>query len=156
MKKGTLTLVALLALCALVGTGAALAGDKGGKCSLSAEQCCANLDAKYKEQGWLGIEKEKGKDGSLTVVSVAAGSPAERAGLKAGDVIEAINGTALTSEAGAKARHESAAKPKIGETVEYTIRRGSEQLTVKAELVKIPDTVLAELKEKHKTEHAHN
>jgi predicted metalloprotease with PDZ domain len=149
----TLTLAAAVAALALSGS-AALAGDKGGKCSLSADKCCANLEEKYRTQGWLGVEKEQNEDGSWTIALVVPESPAERAGLKAGDVIHAVDGAALTKDGGAKVCTTKADKAKIGDKVAYSVRRGSETLTVQAELARIPEAVLAELKDKHKAEHA--
>jgi S1-C subfamily serine protease len=150
----TLTLAAAVAALALSASAAALAGDQTGKCALSADKCCANLEAKYRTQGWLGVEKEQNQDGTWTVTRVVPGSPAEHAGLKAGDVIESIDGTVLTRETGAKVCHMKAEKAKIGDKVTYGVRRGSETVTVQAELARIPEAALAELKEKHKAEHA--
>lgn len=158
----TIGVAAALAVAALVLTGGALAG--GDKCTLSAAKaaksgkCCGELQAHYKTRGWLGIEKSANEDGTFTVASVVAGSPAERAGLQAGDVIEAINGEKLTPENGAKVCALKAEKAKIGDPVTYGVRRGEERLSVTAELAKIPETVLAGLVEKHKAEHkeAHN
>jgi hypothetical protein len=69
-------------------------------------------------------------------------------------VIESVDGTALTQENGAKVCALKAEKAKIGDKVAYGVRRGSETLTVQAELARFPEAVLAELKEKHKAEHA--
>lgn len=148
--------VAALAVGALVITGGALAGEK---CSLSASKaakdgkCCSELQAAYKTRGWLGIEKELNEDGTFTVAAVVPGSPAEKAGLEAGDVIEAIDGKKLTAENGARVCSLKAAKAKIGDKVTYDVRRGEERLSVTAELERIPGTVLAEMIEKHKAEH---
>ena len=161
MKFGwALTLAALAVVAALVLSGGVLAG--GDKCALSAAKgkgdCCNDLQAKYKTRGWLGVEKEMNEDGTFTVAAVVPGSPAERAGLRAGDVIEAVNGDQLTTEHGAKMCKEKAAKAKIGEKVTYDLRRGEERLTVTAELARIPETVLTAMVERHKAAHqeAHN
>jgi C-terminal processing protease CtpA/Prc len=153
------TIAALFAVAGLVLSGTALAG--GDKCALSAKKdgkCCADMQARYKTQGWLGIEKGMNEDGTFTVAAVLAASPAEKAGLREGDVIESINGTKLTAENGAKVCSEKAEKAKIGESVTYGVRRGEERLTVSAELGRIPETVLTAMVEKHEKEHktAHN
>jgi len=154
-----LLIAAMFAVAGLVLSGGAIAG--GDKCALSAKKdgkCCADLQAKYKTQGWLGVEKSLNEDGTFTLAAVHAGSPAEKAGLREGDVIESINGTKLTAENGAKVCSEKAEKAKIGESVAYGVRRGAEHLTVSAELGRIPEPVLTAMLEKHEKEHktAHN
>ena len=144
---------ALLAVAAALAVGLALAGTEGSKCTMSAGDCCKKLEEKYQKQGWLGVEKEQNANGSFTITAITPGSPAESAGLKVGDVIESIDGAALKADKGARTCSLHAENAKIGDKVAYGIRRGDERLTVTAELAKIPDTILAGLMEKHKTEH---
>ncbi|MDF1868550.1 MAG: PDZ domain-containing protein, partial [Saprospiraceae bacterium] len=47
--------------------------------------------------GFLGIVANPGKEGSLTLLDVVEGSPAEKAGLQKDDVINSINGQKLTN-----------------------------------------------------------
>jgi C-terminal processing protease CtpA/Prc len=142
-----------LAAVALLATGVSLAGSK---CKLSAAKdgkCCANLAKKYETQGWLGIEKEYNEDGTFTVAAVVPRSPAARAGIQAGDVVEAFNGTTLTPETAEKI---CSSKTEIGKTIALGIRRGDDRLTLSAELVKIPETVLTQLIAEHKQEEEHD
>lgn len=60
-------------------------------------------------------------DGKLTIVSPISGSPAEEAGLQAGDVIEAVDGVAITAD-NQNAALEMVRGPE-GSTVRLTIRR---------------------------------
>ena len=128
--------ISLLALAlTFVFTAAALAGG---------EQCAqehAARKAKLAAHGWLGIETDKAA-ASPTVVEVAAGSPAERAGFQKGDVLLALNGVPLRADYHAKVK---AAKEdcKVGKTVTYTIQRNGAQQTLTATLAAVPETVLA-------------
>jgi predicted metalloprotease with PDZ domain len=65
------------------------------------------------------------------VVSVAPGSPAERAGLKAGDVITRFNGVALEGrESPASVLRRQAEDLEVGDTIQVEYRRGNERRTV--------------------------
>lgn len=67
------------------------------------------------------------EEGTLNVTEVAAGSPAEAAGLQAGDTISAINGTAVTTRAevltALNAAHEAAAEDATEIPVTVTVTR---------------------------------
>lgn len=75
--------------------------------------------------GWVrgdpGEEARLFFEGPLQVYSVESGSPADRAGLRRGDVITHVDGLAIASRAGA--RRFAGIEP--DETVQYTIRRGT-------------------------------
>jgi S1-C subfamily serine protease len=73
-------------------------------------------------------------DGAL-VVEVSADSPAASAGLRAGDLVTAIDGTAVRGPSGFVA---AIAARKPGEKVRLTIQRGSRTLTVIATLAVQP------------------
>ena len=165
MKKSWLGFVAL-ACVALMATGAVLAGgaechgksaeatNAKGECNMSAEECAAHMQKDMATRGWLGIEKEKGADGTMTISKIYPGSPAEQAGFQVGDRLVAVNGVELASAKDEKA-YKAMKNIKIGDTATYTVARGSESLTLKATLVKIPDDVLAASIEKHtKVDHA--
>lgn len=53
---------------------------------------CLNAFAKMRQRPWLGIGFDQDSTGRVVVTKVAEGSPAERSGLKAGDVIEKWEG----------------------------------------------------------------
>ncbi|HEU5180287.1 MAG TPA: PDZ domain-containing protein [Candidatus Polarisedimenticolia bacterium] len=164
MKKSWLGFVAL-ACVAVLATGAVLAGgaechgksaeaaNAKGECNMSAEECAAHMQKEMATRGWLGIEKEKGADGTMTISKIYPGSPAEQAGFQVGDKLVSMNGVELAS-ASEKA-WKNMKNAKIGDTATYVVNRGSENLTIKATLVKIPDDVLAASIDKHvKEDHA--
>jgi S1-C subfamily serine protease len=65
------------------------------------------------------------------VTDVGAGSPAETAGLKAGDVIVAINGHAVQSD---NDLYNAEGIAPVGSTIELKVQRGGESLTLSATL----------------------
>lgn len=67
------------------------------------------------------------KDGVLAIESVAPGSPADRAGLKAGDVLVAVNDEPVGPDSAAETirRHTSTGKP-----VKLQVKRGGETITL--------------------------
>jgi hypothetical protein len=82
--------------------------------------------------GYLGVEHGP-MDGfdTVPVVRVIPGSPAERAGLQAGDRITSINGEPVTKGSTLAARIQSL---KPGMKVLLVVRRGTEELSVTSEL----------------------
>lgn len=81
------------------------------------------------------------------VVEVAEGSPAEAAGLQAGDVVVALNGEKVSS---ADELMLAIRSHKIGETVDVSFLRGGAEQTVQVELGS--DEALQELQQKEREE----
>ncbi|MET0728904.1 MAG: trypsin-like peptidase domain-containing protein, partial [Acidimicrobiales bacterium] len=73
------------------------------------------------DPGYLGVTIEDPEDGSrgATLASIAAGSPAERGGLRAGDLVTAIDDTSIAGAAG-QAAAGRADQPPDGGTVNDT------------------------------------
>ncbi|MGH3285915.1 MAG: PDZ domain-containing protein, partial [Streptosporangiaceae bacterium] len=69
------------------------------------------------------------------IVSVTAGGPADRAGLRAGDVIQAV-GQTRTPDATALTGALAARDP--GQTVPVTVDRGGQTVTVQVTLGELP------------------
>ena len=67
------------------------------------------------------------QENAVMIASVEAGSPAERAGLRSGDVILALDGNAVT---GADDLIRALSGEKIGKTVPLDVLRGTERLTL--------------------------
>lgn len=127
----------------LVLSSAALAG--GEKCAR--EAAMKEKSAKMAAHGWLGLKT----DDDHRVTAVAPGSPAAQAGFRAGDVLVALNGVALT-EANKEAVMKVKGDCKVGKQVSYTVRRDGAERTLTATLAPVPKEVLAEwMKEEEKT-----
>jgi C-terminal processing protease CtpA/Prc len=119
-----------------------------GECTMSADECAKEMQKTMATRGWLGIEKDKSSEGVMTISKIYPGSPAEQAGFQVGDRLVSVNGVELSGENHDKA-YGMLKKAKIGDQVSYVVARGSENLTLKATLAKIPDDVLAESIAKH-------
>lgn len=78
-------------------------------------------------------------DGALTVIAPISGSPAEKAGVKAGDKITAVDGVSLVGLDLAKAI--SKVRGAIGTVAKLTIRRGSNEIeiSVTRDIVRMPE-----------------
>ena len=77
------------------------------------------------EHAYVGVATGDGTTNGAALSSVASGGPAEQAGLRAGDVITAIGGTAIgdsTDLVAAIASHQP------GDEVKLTVKRGSQTL----------------------------
>jgi hypothetical protein len=79
-------------------------------------------------RGFVGFEFDDG-GGPVVVKKVYAGSPAEKAGIKAGDVIEGVKATSIES---GKDVARALAKAGVGTKLTFTVKRGgkSEELGV--------------------------
>ena len=143
----------VLAVLAIVASGLAVAGSHG-KCTKSTQECASYMKEKYQTKGWSGMDKEKNNDGTMKVLSVLPGSPAEKAGIRPGDLLVSINGLSLSTENEAKLKTMHESVHKIGDTMACGIKRGADISTVNVTLEKIPEAVLADMIEKH-TREAH-
>ncbi len=124
----------------LVGINSAIIGPAGGNVGIGfavpsnmAHAVMQQL-ARFGEvrRGRLGIVMQDipGRDGAQ-VAEVAPGSPAERAGLRAGDIVTALNGRPV--RAAAELRAQLGVIP-AGETVEIRLVRSGETRTVRARI----------------------
>ncbi len=83
-------------------------------------------------RGFTGIEFDE-KDGKVTVKAVLKGTPAEKAGLKIGDVITSIKADDVKS---GKDLHKALAKAGVGTSWRFYITRGDKEIEVVVELGK--------------------
>jgi len=81
---------------------------------------------------YLGLETDQG----VVILGVAPDSPAADAGLKQGDVILQVNGTEIT---GPEALRQAIFDHSIGDTLTFTVQRGSEQMEVEVTTGTIPE-----------------
>jgi S1-C subfamily serine protease len=149
MKRIPIHLAVAVALA--LGGSAAWAG--GDKCSAQHTQAdYQKMAEKMAAKGWLGLDTEKNAGGGYVVRSVASGSPAEKSGFRAGDVLVALNGVRLGED-----NKEALAKVKSnlgpGKEVNYTIQRSGAERTVTATLAPVPHDVLAQWVGEHVLEH---
>lgn len=132
------TSISLLAIALTLTLAApALAGNGEG----CAHEAKAAKKAKMAAHGWLGIDTEKdAATGAYRVTQVAAGSPAEQAGFRAGDVLVALNGIPVKDKEKVKAAKASLG---VGSRVTYTVARNGAQQQLSATLAPVPEEVLA-------------
>lgn len=143
----------ILVVVAMLAILPALAGHEGGKCKYGTQECLDHMAAKMKSSGWVGVELETENPDGYEVTKVIPSSPAEAAGLEAGDVLVALNGVALkkeNDESLMKARKEW----KPGQVVTYTIKRNGGERQVSVTLGTWPADALAKMIGMHMLEHA--
>ena len=138
------------AVAALLLCGAVLAGHQ--PCEAELDDCLTQMTKKFGEKkGWVGIELEHEEDGTLTITRVVPESPAERAGLRPGDRIVALNGVSYAG--GDRAALKQAYRAMVPDnTITYTVERGGEQLSVDVLLVGLPDRIKAQWIARHLVE----
>ena len=127
------------------------AGDH--KCTASTQECLNMMAQKLKTKGWIGVELDN-ESGKLEVTKVIEDSPAMEAGLKAGDILVAVNGIAYADENNEKmeALRETMTK---GKTFTFTVlKNGKNEKDIDITLGSIPDELLATWIGTHMLEHA--
>ena len=82
---------------------------------------------------WAGACLQRAESGAVTVAQVVPGSPAEKAGLRSGDIVTAVNGVRLAS-----GEQCAAGSCSVGSKVTYTVQRGNATKNVAVKLVKMP------------------
>lgn len=130
---------------------AALNAKNTKHCTATAEECKQYM-SEAKTRGWVGIEYDKTEDGSLVVEKVLSGSPAEKAGLKAGDVLVALNGVSLAEQNKDKLKAVKATM-KPGATVNYEVKRAGQSQDFAVKLGTMPDDVYQAMVSEHMKEH---
>ena len=74
----------------------AVFADEPPKCSLTAGQCDLQIRQMLSGRRFLGVTIEEIPTAGLVIKAIIPNSPAERAGLKTGDRLIAVNGKSLT------------------------------------------------------------
>jgi len=131
-------LLVVLILFLVVPAAPAFAG-KGEKCTADT-QTCLNKMSSYREKGWMGVTLDANEKMEMTVKTVAPGSPAEKAGIKVGDMLVAMNGARFSDEAAMK---KAKGDWKPGQLVTYTVRRDGTESPVEVTLAPMPEEVFA-------------
>lgn len=137
MKKLVFPVVALLAVALAV---PAFAG--GGQCSSKSSATAASAKggscSSAKSTAWAGAWLQRSATGSVVVTEVAANSPASRSGLRAGDIVLAVNGTKLGGRSGSGELCPDGSVCTIGSSVAYQVQRGRDTRVVKMKLEAMP------------------
>ena len=133
-----------IALAALAAPALAFAG--GEKCSEADASACLNHWAAKKSSAWMGASYDKAADGTITVKEVHSGSPAEKAGIKKGDVLVALKGASFADK---DAIQKAKADWKVGATMTYTIKRGNAEKKMAVTLAPMPEAVFAQMVGEH-------
>jgi serine protease Do len=112
-----------------------LKGDTWGKLSLTPKAKARNQLAP--QHPALGVQVANTDDGEAVIVAaVTAGSPAEKGGVKQGDVIWKLNDTDITSQA---ILIKTVQAQKNGDTVKLQIKRNGQELSLNVTLVAAKD-----------------
>ncbi|MCG8460771.1 MAG: PDZ domain-containing protein [Holophagales bacterium] len=130
----------------------ALAGDghREKRCQAETQECLDRLATKLRAKAWAGFDKAKTDDGRIRVDSIAPGGPAAQAGLRAGDVILAIEGVELRLDAGGKAELHRLQKSLVpGAVVRYQVERRGTVQEIAVTLGRIPEAQIAETVGRH-------
>lgn len=132
-------------------SGDACTGKSASACVMKAADCEKMLRTYYQTHGWAGMESDccMGMNAKPTVLHVSAGSPAEKAGFKAGDVLTSVNGIGFTTENQAVIQGLMTNGMKVGDKVHYTAMRGGQVVSLETTLVKISDPELNALIAEH-------
>jgi S1-C subfamily serine protease len=113
----------------------------GEKCTANAQDCLSHWSAK-RTTGWVGLNFDKTNKEAMVISSVVAGSPAEKAGFKSGDMLVALNGANLRDKEAVKAAKGSWTP---GSKVTYTVKRGTSEKKLEVTLAKMPEDVFAQM-----------
>ena len=150
MKRviGVLTVVMMMVMAT-----PAMAGDTS-KCPASTQDCLNHMVKSLNNRGWVGIEMDdRGGADKMVVTKVIEGSPAEKAGFRAGDTLAAVNGVAF-SEENHKQLKDIQYSMKPGADFVYTVSRKGSKVDLEVELGQIPKSVMAQWIGSHMLEHA--
>jgi C-terminal processing protease CtpA/Prc len=118
-----------------------LRAGEGHKCTASTQDCLNYMKANMSERGWVGIEYD---DERMKILRVVEGSPAERAGLKKGDLLVAMNGVDFSDDNADKLKKISYKEMKPGNEVTYTVDRAGMRKSIQVTLGELPDEVIAQ------------
>jgi C-terminal processing protease CtpA/Prc len=147
--KRILLMVAVLAMALPAVAG----GDEYG-CKAGTQECLDKMVAHLQKAGYAGLDMEPDHDtGNMMVTEVVPGSPAARAGVKAGDLINSVDGMKM-AEMGEEGHHALEAKMTVGSTHEFTVLRNGKEKSFKVTLEKMPQEMIAKHLGKHMIEHA--
>jgi C-terminal processing protease CtpA/Prc len=115
---------------------AAPAAAKEPPCPLDLATCLAQFEH-MKDRPWLGVHLDRDSTGRTTVVDVGRGTPAQRAGIRPGDVVETIESQPPAQWFATKVGW------KNGATGIIRVTRGGHSRDLSLRFQRIPDDVFA-------------
>lgn len=126
----------------------------GEPCGEDPMVCVRHIVENAKTRGWLGIQFDGDAYGEPSLAYVVPGSPAEKAGLEPGDRLLQLNGVAYFAgnQEALKEQYEGFLP---GKTITLIVDRAGEKVTVHAELVPVPESIVAQWVGQHMMEHMH-
>ena len=157
MKQRRRLAVAAAAALAVALLSLPVAAGEKGKCTADTQTCLNKMASMFKDRGWIGIEMEEKKDSGLPVVNrIVAGSPAEAAGFRIGDVLVSVEGVKFADNTGEACATCAVTKKNWvpGRKVKYVVSRGGSEVVVEPVLAQVPTDVLAQWIGQHMLEHA--
>lgn len=107
------------------------------RCPLPLSECLEAY-AHMRERPWLGVMVDTDSSGRRVVVSVHPGGPADRAGVKPGDVLRSIGGQAPATWFAGRAGW------KFGESTPLEVERGNREVALALPCTVIPEDLLAQ------------
>jgi S1-C subfamily serine protease len=132
--KSMSSVIATLALVVAIPAAACDGHSKASASSASADgHSCSGMS---RSTAWAGAWLQRSSGGQLTVIAVAEGSPAARSGLRAGDIVLAVNGKSVAERASHSCANGTACS--VGSAFAYTVQRGKATKTVKVKLEQMP------------------
>jgi len=133
--------------------GVAVAGDGHHKCTASTQDCLNKMAQKLAAKGWMGIEYDRTEAGPLKITRVVPDSPAEKAGVRSGDVLVAINGAGFGEADEAELKKVSQGMVP-GAKLTCTVKRDGAKKNLDMTLAKMPDKVRHAIVGEHMLQHA--
>jgi predicted metalloprotease with PDZ domain len=127
---------------AMLGTAPALAEEK---CPLDVASCLQAF-ASARERPWLGVELEMDSTGARQVIRVVPGSPAQKAGMRPGDVLRSLDGRTPTDWFAGKAGWSTSGRTAC------TVLRGKRERELAIERRPMSDEMLARIVGTHMVE----
>jgi hypothetical protein len=121
-------------------------------CPREASTCAQQMAEHFKERGWVGVTPDINPDtGVISVVHVFSNSPAQKAGLVAGDIVLGFNGVTHETDNEAFMRAYNSFRP--GDRVVFNVERGGDKLDIEVRLEHIPEAILAQWVNEHLLEY---
>jgi len=116
----------------------ASANGKEAKCPLDVATCLSMYE-RTRERPWMGVNTERDSLGRIFIESVVPGSPAERAGIRKGDILRTIEGKPPATWFAGKGGWID------GDSGDIEVLRGKKDKVLKLRYEAIPEDVLARI-----------